>query len=81
MAEINIVDAGPKRVRSDNTEAENFDLHQQIELDRYLASKSAMSCRRRGLRFTKMIGPGAVFGINGDRDYFQGKDTFWPPYP
>ena len=54
---------GPKRVRTDAGEVEAHDLDQQIEADKYLASKAAVSGAnntRRGLRFNKLIPPGTI---------------------
>lgn len=55
--------AGPRRVRTDAGEVESHDLNQMIEADKYLAAKSAMNgsnSSRRGLRFNKLIPPGAT---------------------
>lgn len=52
----------PKRVRTDAGEVEARDLSEQIEADKYLASKAAASAtnRHRGLRFNKIIPPGTI---------------------
>ena len=50
----------PKRVRTDAGEVEAHDLREQIAADKYLASKAAMSSAGRGLRFNKLIPPGAT---------------------
>lgn len=50
----------PKRVRTDAGEVEAHDLEQQIAADKYLASKSAVGSSHRGLRFSRIIPPGAI---------------------
>lgn len=52
----------PKRVRTDAGEVEAHDLREQIEADKYLASKAATasSNKNRGLRFNKIIPPGTI---------------------
>jgi hypothetical protein len=50
--------AGPKRVKGSMGEVEQYSLKDLIEADKYLAAKSANG--RRGVRFTKLIPPGAV---------------------
>lgn len=52
----------PKSVESDGQKVENHSLSEQIELDRYLASKAATSSssKGRGFRITKMKAGGAV---------------------
>ena len=47
--------AGPKSVTVDGQNVTAHDLRQLIDLDRYLASKKAAT----GIRFTKMVPPGA----------------------
>jgi len=49
----------PKRVKGDMGEVEAHPLKDQIEADRYLASKRAASKPGGGLRFTKLVPPGA----------------------
>lgn len=51
---------GPKRVRTDAGEVESQDISKQIEADKYLSARAAMSTKHRGLRFTKIIPPGSV---------------------
>ena len=54
---------GPKRVRTDAGEVEAQDISQQIEADKYLSARSAVSGatnRHRGLRFSKLIPPGTI---------------------
>lgn len=52
----------PKRVRTDAGEVEAHDLREQIEADKYLASKAAASSGNvhRGLRFNRIIPPGTI---------------------
>jgi hypothetical protein len=51
---------GPKRVRTDAGEVEAQDLASMIEADKYLSAKAASSTKSRGLRFNKLIPPGAT---------------------
>ena len=51
--------AQPKRARGDSGEVEQHSLKDQIEVDRYLASKKAMRKKRKGLGLTKLVPPGA----------------------
>ncbi|MCX7806210.1 MAG: hypothetical protein N3A38_13615 [Planctomycetota bacterium] len=51
---------GPKRARGDSVEVEQHDLADQIEADRYLASKRAAKARGLGVRVSKLVPPGAV---------------------
>jgi len=48
----------PKRVTVDGRSVEQHSLSEQIELDRYLASKEALK-KRRGILRQKMVSPGA----------------------
>lgn len=57
--EIETNASGPKRVKGDQGEVEQHSLKDQIEADRYLASKRAMSTKRRGVRFSKIVPPSA----------------------
>lgn len=50
--------AGPRRVKGDSGEVEQHSLSEQIEADRYLCSKEAMS-KGLGLKITKMKPSGA----------------------
>jgi len=50
---------GPKRAQGDSGSVEQHDLKDQIEADRYLASKEAAK-KGLGLRRTKVSPPGAV---------------------
>jgi len=49
----------PKRFKGDEGEAEQHSLADQIEADRYLASKQAAKGKRMGMRFCRMASPGA----------------------
>lgn len=55
---------GPKRVRTDAGEVESQSLRDQIEADKYLAGRDAVTAAanrtRRGLRFNKLIPPGSL---------------------
>ena len=50
---------GPKRAQGDTGSVEQHDLKDQIEADRYLASKDAAK-KGLGVRMTKVVPPGAV---------------------
>lgn len=50
---------GPAKASGDAGSVEQHKLAEQIEADRYLASKDAVKKSRRGLRFTKIVPPGA----------------------
>lgn len=50
----------PKIVEVDGQRMEMHSLKDQIELDRYLASKKAAAAGRRGFRITKMRAGGAI---------------------
>jgi len=50
---------GPKRAQGDAGSVEQHPLPEQIEADRYLASKEAAK-KGLGVRMTKVIPPGAV---------------------
>ena len=49
----------PKRVRGDSGEVEQHSLKDQIEVDRYLASKKAVQGKGMGVRIGKMKASGA----------------------
>jgi len=49
---------GPKRAQGDSGSVEQHGLAEQIEADRYLASKDAAK-KGLGVRMTKVIPPGA----------------------
>lgn len=50
---------GPKRAQGDAGSVEQHDLQDQIEADRYLASKEAAK-KGLGVKMTKVVPPGAV---------------------
>ena len=52
--------AGPKRAQGDSGSVEQHSLADQIEADRYLASKEAVRNPRRGVRFSKIVPPGSA---------------------
>ncbi|MAE40161.1 MAG: hypothetical protein CML07_04450 [Psychrobacter sp.] len=49
---------GPKRAKGDSGEMEQHSLKDQIEVDRYLNSKTAVNSKSRGLQFSKLVPPG-----------------------
>ena len=49
----------PKGVEVDGQRMENHSLKDQIELDRYLASKKVTQGRARGFRVSKLVAGGA----------------------
>jgi hypothetical protein len=50
---------GPAEAHGDSGGVKQHSLKDQIEADRYLASKQAAKSKSRGLRFTKVAPPGA----------------------
>lgn len=50
---------GPKRAQGDSGSIEQHSLQDQIEADRYLASKQAAK-KGVGVKMTKVVPPGAV---------------------
>jgi hypothetical protein len=50
---------GPAKASGDSGSVEQHSLPDQIEADRYLASKQATKAKFRGVRFTKLAPPGA----------------------
>lgn len=50
---------GPAKATGDAGSVEQHPLPDQIEADRYLASKDAAAEKKRGLRFNKLVPPGA----------------------
>jgi hypothetical protein len=50
---------GPAKAAGDAGSVEQHKLTEQIAADRYLASKEAVQSKRRGLRFSKLVPPGA----------------------
>jgi hypothetical protein len=57
---LNSAATAPKAVEVDGQRMESHSLRDQIEMDRYMASKAAMKRRGLGLRMTKIISGGAV---------------------
>jgi hypothetical protein len=51
--------AGPRRAQADSVTVEQQPLRDQIEADRYLASRDAVK-KGLGVRMTKVVPPGAV---------------------
>ncbi|MGD9692377.1 MAG: hypothetical protein AB7R63_13140 [Phycisphaerales bacterium] len=51
--------AGPRRAQGDSGSVEQHSLTDQIEADRYLASKAASKRPDRGLRMSRIAPPGA----------------------
>jgi hypothetical protein len=49
---------GPAKAVGDAGSVEQHPLPDQIEADRYLASKEAANDKKRGLRFNKLVPPG-----------------------
>jgi hypothetical protein len=50
---------GPAKASGDSGSVEQHKLSEQIEADRYLASKQAARSKKRGLLFNKIVPPGA----------------------
>lgn len=50
---------GPAKAAGDAGSVEQHKLSDQIEADRYLASKQAAKSKKRGLVFNKLVPPGA----------------------
>ena len=50
---------GPAKASGDAGSVEQHSLAEQIEADRYLASKAAAKSKKRGLRLNKLVPPGA----------------------
>jgi hypothetical protein len=51
--------SGPAKAAGDAGSVEQHKLTEQIEADRYLASKQASKSKSRGLVFNKLVPPGA----------------------
>jgi len=51
---------GPAKVSGDAGSVEQHKLTDQIEADKYLASKEAAQSKKRGLRFNKFVPPGTA---------------------
>ena len=49
----------PAKATGDSGSVEQHPLKDQIEADRYLESKKAAKAKRAGIRFAKLIPPGA----------------------
>lgn len=54
--------AGPAKASGDSGSVEQHPLREQIEADRYLASKQAAGAPARALRLTRLVPPGAEGG-------------------
>jgi hypothetical protein len=54
--------SGPAKASNETGSVEQHPLRDQIEADRYLASKSAATNPRRALRLTKLVPPSATGG-------------------
>jgi hypothetical protein len=52
--------SGPAKAAGDAGSVEQHKLTDQIEADKYLASKKAAKSKSRGLAFNKFVPPGAV---------------------
>lgn len=50
---------GPAKAQGDSGSVEQHPLKEQIEADRYLSSKAARKRKGAGLRFAKLVPPGA----------------------
>ena len=50
---------GPAEARGDSSSVKQHSLKDQIEADRFLASKQAVKSKRRCIQFTKLSPPGA----------------------
>jgi hypothetical protein len=53
---------GPAKASADGTSVEQHSLRDQIEADKYLAAKNAMTQRNFGLRRARIVPPGATEG-------------------
>lgn len=51
---------GPAKVEGDAGSVQQHPLPDQIEADQYLAAKEAAKRKDRGLRFNKLVPPGAA---------------------
>lgn len=52
--------AGPKRAQGDAGSVDQHSLKDQIDADRYLASKQAAARPARAIRLTRLVPPGAA---------------------
>lgn len=50
---------GPAKASGDSGSVEQHKLADQIAADRYLCTKEAANSKKRGLRFNKLVPPGA----------------------
>jgi hypothetical protein len=50
---------GPKQVTADGLTVQQHSIPDQIAADQYLSAKSAATKKHRGLRFTRLLPPGA----------------------
>lgn len=50
----------PQRTKGDMGEVEEHDLSDLIKADQYVTGKDAVITKNRGLRFTKLVPPGAT---------------------
>jgi hypothetical protein len=51
---------GPAKAAGDAGSVEQHKLSEQIAADKYLAAKEAAKSKKRGLRFNKLVPPGAA---------------------
>jgi len=51
---------GPAKATGDSGSVEQHPLKDQIEAAKFLASQGAIKTKSRGLRFSKLVPPGAV---------------------
>jgi hypothetical protein len=51
---------GPAKATGDAGSVEQHKLSEQIAADKYLAAKEAAKSKKRGLRFNKLVPPGAA---------------------
>jgi len=51
---------GPKKASGDSGSIEQHSLPDQIAADKHLAAKKAVQSKSRGVRFSKLIPPGAA---------------------
>jgi hypothetical protein len=51
---------GPAKATGDAGSVEQHKLNDLVEVDRYLAAKKAAKKKKRGLRFNKLVPPGAA---------------------
>ena len=51
---------GPKSASGDSGSMQQHDPTQQIEADKYVCGKDAVTQKHRGIRFSKLLAPGAL---------------------